>query len=662
MIRQLSEKKFLLTIALSILSFLAGCSSFWLLRTRATSDSFWIEFLPVITLLIIISYLLNILRKTGSTLQENDTRFNSLLSSVFDSVMICKRRPGGNPGCFLAINEVAINLLEYSRQEMMKMTPSDISCGKDNSQWVQFLDTGESFPQIRRTKSGTEIPVETRAWRVQLQRTPAIMFVDHRQIPDHYTRAQMEAIRNQVETANRAKSAFLANMSHEIRTPMNAILGYTQLLRRDRSLGVEAHEHLDIIHRSGEHLLALINDVLELSKIEAGRAVLNNEPFDLGRLMTDLQRMFQLRIKQKGLCFSVEALSPTVGSIIADQGKVRQILINMLGNAVKFTEKGGIIVRYGSALQPSSGLLKIWVEVEDTGRGISEADLHRVFKPFEQAESNLSEGGTGLGMTISREYARVMSGDIKVKSTLRRGTTFRLEFAASPTDDTLSDDLQNTSVLKLVLDREYTILVADDRDHNRKLLSTLLSKSGFVVKTAADGLEAIEMFKNDSPDLVLMDLKMSSMNGLDAARTIRTLPRGVETPIMLVTASLPNPNDMETGHDVFDTVIRKPFKDTELLVAVRDALRLDYAYEYEPKVAVDIFSTTQMKVSSRIISYDTRVALDRAIRTGDMDRFTDLLDNLALEHPLMAARLRHYADDYDYDKLLLILEDPEKSI
>lgn len=650
-----------LTVVFIVFSAVGGVCLFVPETIRNPAFPVFLIALAVVT--CFAGYFADRLHQYSTRMNESLTLYSMLSRSVSDIVLICKQRPGGNLGCFLDVNDTASDVLGYSRQDLLTMTLKDLSAGSDDpDRWTGCLDSGEAFDQTRKCKDGALLKVETRAWRLRYHGTQVIMFIDRVKPETSGDKSEMERIRKEADTANRAKSAFLANMSHEIRTPMNAILGYTQLLRRDKSLGLEAREHLDIIHRSGEHLLALINDVLELSKIEAGRAVLNTEPFDMDRLMTDIQRMFQLRIKQKGLCFSVESQSLFGGSILADQGKVRQIMINMLGNAVKFTEKGGIIVRYGCDQLSSTGKLKVWVEVEDTGRGIAEADLGKVFKPFEQAGTSSDEGGTGLGMTISREYARVMGGDISVRSVIRKGTTFRLEFEAVPSDDSLSDDLQNTTILKLILNREYTILVADDREHNRRLLETLLGNNGFIVKTAADGLEAVEMFKNETPDLIIMDLKMSTMDGAEATRTIRALPRGNQVPIILVTASISDMTVPESGEDLFSTVIRKPFKDTELLAAIRDALRLDYKYEYEPKVPVDIFTTTQMKVSSRIIASDTRAAMGRAIRNGDMDRFSDLLDNLALEHPLMAARLKHYADDFDFDKLLLILEDPEKML
>jgi len=578
--------------------------------------------------------------------------------------MVCQMKPGGHLGRFIEVNEVACRRLGYSAREFSRMTLRDVTAQDCNPEvWREFVDSGEAFEQKRLSKDNKELWVETRVQRLRYGSTPALMLLEHDVTSLHATMEQLKKAKVQAESANRSKSAFLANMSHEIRTPMNAILGYTQLLRRDRSLNVTAREHLEIIHRSGEHLLALINDILELSKVEAGRVNVSDELFDMERMMKDLERMFQLRIKQKGLCFAVESSWDLQGSIKADQGKVRQILINMLGNAVKFTENGGIIVRYGAVRSAIlGGKVRIWVDVEDTGRGIAPEEIGKVFRPFEQAASGIVEGGTGLGMAISREYARIMGGDITVVSKLGRGSTFRLEFLAEPSAEEQADELDHTTIIRLVIDREYTIMVVDDRENNRKLLKTLLENNGFKVITASDGMEAVEMFKGETPNLVIMDLKMPLMDGCDATRLIRSLPGGSTVPVFLVTASVTGADIPDGSGELFHTIIRKPFKDTAILSAIRDALRLDYRYEYEPKIPSSIFSTTQMRVSSRIIPLKLRLELNQAVRNGDMDRFDILTDELAQEHPLMAARLRQYAEEFDYDKLLLILEDQETEV
>jgi PAS domain S-box-containing protein len=229
------------------------------------------------------------------------------------------------------------------------------------------------------------------------------------------------------EEANRAKSIFLANMSHEIRTPMNAILGYSQLMLRDPVLGPEAKSNLNIINRSGDHLLGLINDILDMSKIKAGRMALNPVSFDLSGFLKDLAAMFRFRAETKGLGFEVIEGAGCVRYIVADEGKIRQALINLLGNAVKFTERGWINMGV-SVTQAHGSQLRLSAQVEDTGVGIAEEEQSKLFRPFAQTQSGLNaQGGTGLGLAISREYARLMGGDITVSSEIGKGTIFRFE-------------------------------------------------------------------------------------------------------------------------------------------------------------------------------------------------------------------------------------------
>jgi signal transduction histidine kinase/CheY-like chemotaxis protein len=639
---------FILVISLCILLLGAVFSGFGMYISALVTAS-----LLALILLISLFHFVRI------TLKHPNDLLTGLMNAVSDAVLIVTIHKGSGPGRIIRANDSACRMLGYSRAELYQMSYPDISDSAGcQDGWERCIRAGNPFNQVRTPRNGGMIAVETWSCPVQYRGTEAVMLVDH--VIEKPVSVDGSKDRDQKGITDRAKSAFLANMSHEIRTPMNAILGFTQLLRRDRTLPIETREHLDIIHRSGEHLLALINDVLELSKIEAGRVVLNNEQFDMPRLVSDLQHMFHLRIKQKGLCFSVESESDFAGKITADKGKVRQILINMLSNAVKFTDKGGIIVRYGNTSTDSGpGDIRIWVEIEDTGRGIAEENLEKVFLPFEQVLSENPETGTGLGMTISREYARLMDGDITVNSRLKKGTTFRLEFGAASVPDLSTEDTQHTTILKLILKNEYKILVADDRTHNRQLLQALLTRNGFQVETTADGPETLEKFTTYSPHLVLMDLTMASMNSSETAAGIRALPNGKTVPICLLSAGFMDSVHTPENKDLFTAIIRKPFKDMELLAVIRDALNLDYTYEYEPKLSGSIFSTKQMQVSSHVLPPENRAALSRAVRSGDMDRFEELTEKLSLDHPLIAARLKQFADNYDYDKLLFILEDPE---
>ncbi|HEY9608930.1 ATP-binding protein, partial [Allocoleopsis sp.] len=295
-----------------------------------------------------------------------------------------------------------------------------------------------------------------------------------------------------------AKSTFLANMSHELRTPLNAILGFSQLMERDTTLTSRHQDSLAIINRSGEHLLNLINDVLEMSKIEAGRLVLSLEPVNLHRLLQTLQDMFEARTQAKQLSLRFQLAPDLPPSVLTDEGKLRQVLINLLSNAVKFTETGSITLR-ARAEQENQGKSPIpytlFFEVEDTGKGIASEEMGNLFQPFVQTTSGIeAREGTGLGLTISRQFIRLMGGDIYLSSTVGKGSTFRFDIQVTLADaKAVAPTLTHGRVLQLAPDQPtYRILVVDDRPESRDLIAQLLNTVGFETRSATNGQEAIQ--------------------------------------------------------------------------------------------------------------------------------------------------------------------------
>ena len=350
------------------------------------------------------------------------------------------------------------------------------------------------------------------------------------------TQRQSAALQQAVlaaDAANRAKSEFLANMSHELRTPLNAILGFTQVMNRDSSLSTKHQQHLGIINRAGEHLLDLINDVLEMSKIEAGRIEVHEDCFDLIHLLDSLENMFRLKAESKQIELRF-VIAPDIPHYVkTDEGKLRSCLSNLLSNAIKFTESGKVTLRVNRKTEKfnrepgeDTALLCLLIfEVEDTGSGIAPEEIELLFEPFGQTETGRnSQQGTGLGLPITRKFVQLMGGDISVSSVLNQGSTFTFDIQVALADKA---DVQTTPVKRKVIglaseQPDYRILVVDDRFESRLVLVTLFTSIGFSVQEAENGREAVAIWENWMPHLIFMDMRMPVMDGYEATRHIKT--------------------------------------------------------------------------------------------------------------------------------------------
>ena len=464
--------------------------------------------------------------------------------------------------------------------------------------------------------------------------------------------------KQEAEAANKSKSLFLANMSHEIRTPLNAIIGFSQLMNRDKLLTDSQREYNVSIMRAGEHLLLLINDILELSKIEAGRVVLNPINVDLHALFEDIQIIFKESIKSKHLQFIFETAEDLPSYVLVDEHKLRQIFINLIGNAVKFTEQGGIAVRarVDKVNEETSSLL---VEVQDSGLGISEDELVKLFKNFEQTSTGIKKGsGTGLGLALSRELARLMGGDITVSSQVGKGTVF--SFWVEVKEGKFESTSTNSSKHVICIDKgreNYRILCVDDKEENLKVVVNLLNEVGFETDEAVNGEEAIAKFEQWSPHLILMDMRMPVMDGYEATRLIKLTEKGKHTPIVALTASSFEEERKKMAVLGMQGYIRKPFRENELFDTIAKILDVKYIYKEETLSDQEEYLNDDEAISEGIAKLPDNILLKMldALTLADLDLLIELINSIETDNPALARQLKMLANNYDYDHLQLIL-------
>ena len=390
---------------------------------------------------------------------------------------------------------------------------------------------------------------------------------------------ELRRAKNVAEAAARAKTEFLASMSHELRTPLNGVLGYAQVLQRDSALTPEQREGLDVIARCGSYLLELINDVLDLSRIEAGRADHEPAPTDLRELVADVMRFVADPARGKGLQL-VDDLSPLVPRrIVLDGRRLRQVLLNLIGNAIKFTTDGQVRLTVSRAED------RVLFEVTDTGPGIEPENLGIIFEAFRQTSRGAAAGGTGLGLTISERLVRTMGGTLQVASTLGRGTRFSFALPLIAVEDRAATARDSADTVELSLHARLapgvtlTALVVDDNALNRKVLSSLLEGAGIRVRTAASGAEGIEQARRHRPDVILMDLLMPDMSGFDVVMRMRSDPATCDIPVLAVTASPSREARDEARRAGCVDLISKPVRAGTIFARLRRHLGVPFTVE-----------------------------------------------------------------------------------
>ncbi len=455
---------------------------------------------------------------------------------------------------------------------------------------------------------------------------------------------ELVAAKQEAEAANQAKSIFLANMSHELRTPLNAVLGFSEMLLNDPSTTTEQRDTLKIIYRSGDHLLGLLDDVLDLARIEAGGIDLVEEAFDLGDVVRDVLDMMSVRAEQDGLRLDFVQSSSFPRYVETDRGKVRQILINLLGNAIKFTGEGGVSLRLSVLPVHEGGHSNLCFEIQDTGPGIAETDQERIFDPFIQIGFQAGKG-TGLGLAICKQYVELMLGTISVESKPGAGALFRVTIPVQLADSEQVDHLplSPSQVVGLVPGQPVVrMMIVEDQAENRLLLNRLLSSVGFEVEELENGQQAVESFKRQPPDLIWMDRRMPVLDGLEATQQIRQLPGGDKVKIVAITASvLRDQRDeiISAGHDDF---VHKPYRAGEIYDCLRRQLGIRFIYDEAEERSEELAAPPQGAIDA--LPEALRRSLQNAVLMLDIQQIKLLADSVEPLNSELAETIRQAAE------------------
>ncbi|NLD92385.1 MAG: response regulator [Fibrobacter sp.] len=504
---------------------------------------------------------------------------------------------------------------------------------------------------------------ELESLRLSLVKMVSLLKARHKELDKHRfhleelvaTRTlELTSAKAAAEQSNKAKSMFLANMSHEFRTPLNAILGFSQIIARDNLLPLKLRDPMNIIMKSGEHLLSLINDVLDLARIESGKTRFEPVEFDLGSLLTDLIDMLRIRAREKGLELRLDQSSSFPRFVRTDQAKLRQILINLVSNAIKFTNHGHISIKLALASHVKNDQHhELLFSITDTGIGISKEDQKRLFNPFEQLGTSMHHEGTGLGLSIVNEYVKLLGGQICVDSDTGAGSTFKFSIKYQPVNE-LSTELKpvNTDLPQRIKNAENCrILIVEDHVDNRAILLALLKPFGFQIREATNGHEALEITRNWMPNLIFMDRRMPDMDGLDATKAIRNLSQSVYPSIIAVTAHAYSDEQKEMLDAGCNGFIAKPYKDSSIFEAIRTFLPVEIDYGISDGNN-DLHNVSSQETDSfDSIAPAIREKLLRASQEGDIDLIKEIVESNPELKPLILPLAEAYRFDLLMDQL-----------
>jgi len=645
-------------------------------ESEKIGNKYILSIMPVLAILVVLAF---VIAHTGVLRKQERTELRKLYRAVEDSsvmVMITDKK-----GTIEYANPKFTDVTGFTFDEALGKNPRLLKSGRHPTEfyeklWNTILSGSVWSGEFYNKRSTGEF---------QWQSASISPILDDRGNISHFVSIQediterkaieekLKKAKEAAETAAEAKTTFLANMSHELRTPLNSILGFSRLTARHKRLLPEFRENLDIIQRSGEHLLNLINDVLDMSKIEAGLTTLNEKGFDLHRMLNDLEDMLGMRMKEKSLEMIFERTPNVPQYIRTDEMKLRQVLINLLNNAIKFTEEGVIQLLTDSDMPTEKNEYKtrLSFEVRDTGAGIAPEEVDTLFDPFVQTQAGRrSREGTGLGLAISREFVQLMGGDFTVTSEVSHGTSFRFDIRvnrAEPSESRKPRRARHVIALEPGQLR-YRLLIVDDGADNRHLLVKMLSPLGFELREAENGQEAVAIWEEWRPHLIWMDMRMPVMDGHEATKKIKKTARGQATAVIALTASVFEEERSLVLSSGCDDFLRKPFRELDIFELMTKHIGIRFVYEEEEdkdvvKNKAETWAAGSLAAEAlAVLPPELTKELELASESGDSDRIYRVIADIRSRNEILADALTMLADEYEFDKILEHIQDSEPGI